>query len=105
MFKNLLFGLVCGLIISCAFAQGKKLPQQKSGPVGCKQSSMLKPSPFMGTENEIIVLADGSVWEDLSYKYLYLYAYQPQVLICPALGKIYVEAAGSTHVFTVQRVN
>jgi hypothetical protein len=63
-----------------------------------------EPSPFLGTANEIIVLADGSVWEDVSYKYLYLYAYQPQVLICPALGKLYLEVPGATHVFQVQRV-
>ena len=36
---------------------------------------MLKLSPFLGTANEIIVLTYGSIREDMSYEYLYLYAY------------------------------
>ena len=71
---------------------------------GCKETNMLKPTPFLGTANEIIMLADGSIWEDISYKYLYLYAYNPKVIICPAQGRMLVDAGGTTHSFTVMRI-
>ena len=48
---------------------------------------MLKPTPFLVTGNEVITLADGSICEDTSYKYLYLYAYNPKVIICPGQGE------------------
>ena len=35
-------------------------------------------------KNEVIVLADRSIWEDISYKYLY--AYNRKVIICPGQG-------------------
>lgn len=47
---------------------------------------MLKPNTIPATANEVIVLADRSIWEDISYKYLYLYAYNPKVIICPGQG-------------------
>jgi len=73
-------------------------------PKDCKQVSMLKPTPFLGTANEIIVLSDGSIWEDLSYKYLYLYLYNPMVIICPARGRMYVEGDDTMIEFMVQRI-
>ena len=73
---------------------------------GCKNLNMLKPTPFLGTANEIIVLSDGSVWEDVSYKYLYLYAYNPRVIICPNQGKMYINKGGSDDLiaFSVVRI-
>jgi hypothetical protein len=70
----------------------------------CTQVVMNKPTPFLGTANEIIVLSDGSVWEDLSYKYLYLYLYNPMVIICPARGKMYIDSGSEMIEFTVQRI-
>ena len=73
---------------------------------GCKTVTLMKPTPFLGTANEIIVLSDGSVWEDMSYKYLYLYAYNPRVIICPSQGRMYLERGGSGDLtaFSVSRI-
>ena len=73
-------------------------------PKDCKQAAMTKPTPFLGTANEIIVLSDGSIWEDMSYKYLYLYLYNPAVVICPARGKMYIDRGNEMIEFTVQRI-
>ena len=40
----------------------------------CYQSSIAKPSPFMGNNDEIFTLIDGTVWE-VKYEYEYLYEY------------------------------
>lgn len=53
----------------------------------CYESSILKPTPFMGNNGEIFKLADGSVWE-VKYEYEYLYEYYPAVIICPSRGKL-----------------
>ena len=53
----------------------------------CYQSSILSPSPFMGNNEEIFKLADGSLWE-VKYEYEYLYEYYPSVIICPSRGKL-----------------
>lgn len=55
----------------------------------CYQSSILSPSPFMGNNEEIFKLADGSLWEVKS-EYEYLYEYYPSVIICPSRGKLIV---------------
>ena len=52
----------------------------------CYESIIVKPSPFNGNSGEIIVLDDGTIWEEVSYQYLYLYEYHPPVLICPSRG-------------------
>ena len=56
----------------------------------CYGSSVLSPAPFLGNNDEIIKLADGSVWE-VKYEYGYLYAYYPTVTVCPGRGKLIVE--------------
>jgi len=48
----------------------------------CYESSIVSPSPFMGNNEEIFKLADGSIWE-VKYEYEYLYEYYPTVVICP----------------------
>ncbi len=55
----------------------------------CYQSSILSPSPFMGNNDEIFKLDDGSVWQ-VKYEYEYLYEYYPSVIICPSRGKLIV---------------
>ncbi len=55
----------------------------------CYQSSILSPSPFMGNNEEIFKLDDGSLWE-VKYEYEYLYEYYPPVIICPSRGKLIV---------------
>lgn len=71
---------------------------------GCRKVTIQEPQPFLGTAEEIVVLSDGSVWKDLSYKYLYLYAYSPVVVICPQLGTMTLEINGTKHVFSVIKV-
>ena len=92
-----LFVLLTVLLCFSAIAQNQE---------GCKTVTIVKPTPFLGTANEIIVLSDGSVWEDLSYKYLYLYVYNPRVIICTAQGKMYLERGGSGDLvsFTLARI-
>lgn len=70
----------------------------------CHSATMLEPQPFLGTAEEIIVLSDGSVWKDLSYKYLYLYAYSPRVTICPSQGLMIVHEGSRDHKFSVMRI-
>jgi hypothetical protein len=41
----------------------------------------------MGNDGEIFKLADGSVWQ-VKYEYEYMYEYYPNVLVCPARGKM-----------------
>ncbi|TCK32464.1 hypothetical protein B0G84_8267 [Paraburkholderia sp. BL8N3] len=55
----------------------------------CYQTSLVSPSPFLGNNDEIFKLGDGSVWE-VKYEYSYLYAYHPQVTICPGRGKLII---------------
>lgn len=69
----------------------------------CNEAMMLRPQPFLGTAEEIIVLSDGSVWKDVSYKYLYLYAYSPMVIICSS-GKMILDHGGQLHEFTLIRI-
>lgn len=75
-----------------------------SAPQGCVTSQIVEPVPFLGTAEEVIVLSDGSVWKDLSYKYLYLYAYSPTVKICAAEAKMILEYGGRTHTFSLMRL-
>jgi hypothetical protein len=73
-------------------------------PEGCQSAQIVKPVPFLGTAEEVITLSDGSVWKDLSYKYLYLYAYSPMVQICPTRGQMILEAGGVKHTFSLMRL-
>jgi len=55
----------------------------------CFQSSIVSPTPFMGNNEEIFKLSDGSVWE-VKYEYEYLYEYYPSVIVCPNRGKLII---------------
>lgn len=56
----------------------------------CYESSITKPMPFMGNNDEIFQLSDGSMWE-VKYSYEYMYAYSPQVVICPSSATLIVD--------------
>jgi hypothetical protein len=56
----------------------------------CYESQIMKPTPFMGNNDEIFVLADGSIWQ-VKYEYEYLYEYYPQVTICPQRNLLIVD--------------
>ena len=61
------------------------------GPTGaqnCYESAVGSPTPFMGNNDEIFRLTDGSIWQ---VKYEYLYAYYPSVIICPTRGTLLVD--------------
>jgi hypothetical protein len=60
-----------------------------AAPGDCYSSIIVSPSPFMGNNDEIFKLADGTVWK-VKYEYEYLYEYQPEVVICPAKRKLLV---------------
>lgn len=51
----------------------------------CYESSIVSPSPFLGNNDEVFKLADGSVWQ-VKLEYEYLYEYFPDVIICPSKG-------------------
>ena len=55
----------------------------------CYEASIVSPSPFMGNNNEVFKLSDGSIWE-VKYEYEYMYEYSPNVIICPAKGKLVI---------------
>jgi hypothetical protein len=69
-------------------AKGGTMPRFRSG--SCYESSIVKPSPFMGNDGEIFKLDDGSLWE-VKYEYEYLYEYYPDVIICPSKGKLLID--------------
>jgi len=50
----------------------------------CYTTSIQSPTPYLGNGGETIVLADGTVWREISYQYLYLYEYYPTVTVCPS---------------------
>lgn len=81
--------------------QGKAEPKAKQVPTqSCYKTNIQEPAPFNGNGGELIMLADGSIWKDSSYLYLYLYEYYPEVVLCPAEGKMILKG----HVFQVTRM-
>jgi hypothetical protein len=63
-------------------------PARSSG-LTCYESSISSPTPFMGNNDEVFRLVDGSVWE-VKYEYEYLYEYYPTVVACPSSGRMIV---------------
>jgi hypothetical protein len=60
----------------------------------CFTASIVKPTPFMGNNDEIFQLSDGSLWQvkyEYEYLYEYLYEYYPNVIVCPSMGKLIVK--------------
>lgn len=53
----------------------------------CYEATITSPSPFMGNNDEIFKLSDGSIWQ-VKYEYEYLYEYSPNVIVCPSRGKL-----------------
>jgi len=45
----------------------------------------MSPTPFMGNNEEVFKVSDGSIWQ-VMYEYEYLYEYYPLVIICEAQG-------------------
>ena len=66
----------------------------------CYQTQIMEPTPFNGNGGELIQMADGSIWQESSYQYLYLYEYYPTVTICPKRGQMIL----GDNVFSVVRV-
>ena len=62
------------------------LPAVASTTAECYRSSVTSPAPLMGQTDEVIELLDGSRWEVGIGHYNYLYAYYPNVVVCPASG-------------------
>jgi hypothetical protein len=56
----------------------------------CREGSILEPAPFMGNNDEIFRLDDGSLWK-VQFEYEYLYEYYPRVAICPDQGKLIIK--------------
>lgn len=73
-------------------------PQRSDAPVrpapsnDCHKTTIREPQPFLGTANEVLVFSDRTIWRDVSYKYLYLYAYGPTVILCPSEGRMILES-------------
>lgn len=63
----------------------RRLREEAARAADCYQSTIVAPAPFMGNNDEVFKLADGSLWQ-VKYEYEYLYEYQPEVLICPSRG-------------------
>jgi hypothetical protein len=56
----------------------------------CYEASIRSPTPFMGNNDEVFKLDDGSMWQ-VKYEYEYLYEYYPSVVICPDSGKLHIQ--------------
>ena len=50
----------------------------------------MSPTPFLGNNNEIFKIADGSFWE-VKFEYEYMYEYYPTVVLCPSTGKLAIK--------------
>jgi hypothetical protein len=61
----------------------------------CREGSIHEPSPFMGNNDEIFRLDDGSIWK-VKFEYEYLYEYYPRVVICPDQGKLIIKGKALT---------
>lgn len=61
-----------------------------AGGAGCYSAKVSEPTPFMGIDGEVIVLDDGSEWEVMG-AFEYLYAYMPEITICPARGTLIID--------------
>ena len=77
--RNILFPVAAALVIGANAASAQE----------CYQSTILSPSPFMGNNDEVFKLSDGSVWQ-VKYEYEYMYEYSPEVVICPRRGKLII---------------
>lgn len=78
--RNYRFTILLTLVLVADFALAQ----------ACFESSIVKPSPFMGNDGEVFQLADGSLWE-VQHEYEYLYEYYPDVVVCPERGVLIVE--------------
>jgi hypothetical protein len=56
----------------------------------CREASITEPAPFMGNNDEVFRLDDGSIWK-VQFEYQYLYEYYPRVTICPSQGKLVIK--------------
>ncbi len=74
------WSLVIFFILGCGGVQAQE----------CFKTSLIVPSPFLGNHGEIFRTADGAIFEVVN-SYEYLYAYNPEVIVCPHSGKMLVE--------------
>lgn len=65
------------------------LPALPVEAADCFSSTIMTPAPFMGNNDEIFKLADGSIWQ-VKFEYSYLYEYYPSVIVCPSQGVLVV---------------
>jgi hypothetical protein len=56
----------------------------------CYNSSIQKPTPFMGNHGEVAILTDGSIWK-VMHEYEYMYEYYPSVVACPERNLLIVD--------------
>ncbi|WP_441258995.1 hypothetical protein AB7008_15215 [Bradyrhizobium sp. 521_C7_N1_3] len=55
----------------------------------CREATIQHPVPFMGNNDEVFRLDDGSIWK-VQYEYEYLYEYYPRVMVCAGQGKLVI---------------
>lgn len=82
--------VLAGLLLSCSCARAQS----------CFETTIVTPSPFMGNHGEIFKAANGALYE-VNASYEYLYAYSPQVVICPRYGKMLV-AGKTVHIMPLE---
>jgi len=72
--RYLPFLFLCSLVSDIAVAEG------------CYDTSVRSPTPYLNNGGEIIIMTDGTMWQDASYNYSYAYQYYPAVTLCPSAG-------------------
>jgi hypothetical protein len=83
-FAPLLRTLPLALILADA-----PLVKAQTGNLGeCYRTMIVEPTPYLANGGETIIMADGTIWKDTSYFYLYLYEYNPSVILCPSSGRM-----------------
>lgn len=56
----------------------------------CYKTSVMNPSPLMGNHGEVFKTLEGDLFKVVG-SYEYLYAYYPEVIACPSLGKMLID--------------
>ncbi|MBY0491030.1 MAG: hypothetical protein K2R93_14400 [Gemmatimonadaceae bacterium] len=69
---------------------GSRAPLSARTSDACIEGTIRTPAPFLGNNDEIFRLDDGSLWQ-VQFEYEYLYAYYPSVVVCPKQGFMIVE--------------
>ncbi len=57
----------------------------------CYFSKIIEPNPFNASGGDIIILENGSTWEEVRSRFLDLNKSKPRIKICPSENNLYID--------------